>query len=81
MLQGNANCPATKTVTGITKVANELYLSCQQLCGKALTWGLMYCRCKSYQSSSKITKIKGVPHDTNKQLFTKVVIRTGKPRT
>ena len=45
--QGNANCSAPKTVIGVTKVANERYLPYLQLCGKALMWIVMYCRCKS----------------------------------
>ena len=33
--QGNANCSASKTGIGVTKVANERYLPYLQLCGKA----------------------------------------------
>ena len=37
-LQGNADCSATKTVIGVTKVANGRYLPYPQFCGKAFLW-------------------------------------------
>ena len=38
---------APKTVIGVTKVANYIYLPYLQLCRKASMWIFMYCRCKS----------------------------------
>ena len=45
-LQGNANCSAPKTVMGVTKVANEIYLPFLQLCGKFFV-NFMSWMCKS----------------------------------
>ena len=46
-LQGNTNCSAPNTVTGVSKVTNERYLPYLQLCRKALMKILMYFGCKS----------------------------------
>ena len=47
MLQGNANCTAPKTVIGVTKVANEIYLPYLQPYGKAFFVMVMCLRCTS----------------------------------
>ena len=42
-----AHWPATKTVTRVTKVENEWYLTDLHFYGLALMWICMSCRCKS----------------------------------
>ena len=68
---GNANCSALKTVIGVTKVANEIYLPYLKLCVRASMLILMYCMCKIGPKVRLNNKSWGLPQDTNKLIFTK----------
>jgi hypothetical protein len=80
MLQGNTNCSAPNTNSGVSKVANERYLPYLQLCRKALMRIVMYFGCKSGRKLGENNKNGGLPQKRNKQIFTKYFVRTCIPR-
>ena len=57
-LQGNANCSTPKTVTGLTKMANEIYLPYLQHCGRlkcecSCTVGVRVAQSKGWQTKNE----------------------------
>ena len=68
-LQKNKNCLAPKTVIGMSKVANERYLTYLQLCGQVSLWIFMYFGCKTGPKLGENNNNWGLPQNTNKHFF------------